>query len=61
VPITGRDLDDYCCAHVCGAWFGAYGLSRKFPMPIDTWSPQQVKRAFEHYMYEIEVGTLVPA
>jgi recombination protein RecT len=57
-PTTGPDLERFAADHLLLDWFTGFGKSRGFGRPPRAWSHEQVKRAMDHYDYEVEVGTL---
>jgi recombination protein RecT len=60
-PITGEQLAEYAKRHDI-TFFAAYGRSRKFPIPMTSWTNAHVKRAWEAYVYERDVlKTFEPA
>ena len=55
-PVTAEQLAAYAKLHEPTiTFFASYGRSRKFPVPMTSWSKDHVARAWEAYVYERDV------
>jgi recombination protein RecT len=54
VPRNARELADLA-GRLSTPFFASYGRTRKFPVPMTSWSTDQVRRAWEAYEYERDV------
>jgi recombination protein RecT len=60
VPRTAQELADLA-GRLSTTFFATYGRTRKFPVPMTSWSTDQVRRAWEAYEYDRDVAkTLEP-